>query len=212
MVWLKFRFLEPISHAYCSIETESQVSPSVRWAIEATLQQKDHRAALSKEQLKALSESEGTAQETSVASEMATRLAYGTVHAPPTGPTATAQGVLFLSSFGPASSTVQQQPQNPVHQMLLYQLHASFNSSRMQINNPPATFGGPPPSTHTTPGTFGPPHIPPIPHTFSNGAAPAPSSFGPAPSSLLANGPGQSTLTSSGNGPPTSLSGQLLLA
>ncbi|KAE9970520.1 hypothetical protein BLS_004873 [Venturia inaequalis] len=189
MAWLKFRMLEPISHADCSVETETQVSPVVRWALEATLQQKDLKATLSKEQLKALTESEEIANQVSEASvlDVATRLAHGTVRAPP-GPPFTVQGGLS---------------QNPFHQ-LLNQL-ASFNSV---LNHPLAAFGGPPmvnPSP-ITPGPFGPSHMMPIMHPYMNGAVPASSLPGPGPwpPSLFGNGPGQSTPAPFANGTPAS--------
>lgn len=204
MAWIKFRFFEPISHTDCSIETETQVSPPVRWALEAVLKQRDPRAGLSKEQLESLLHAEEIANDVFEAStfpggfEVATRLAHGTVRAP-SAPSA-AQGGLVHTLFGHAPPTTQ--PQTP-SQMLLNQLHASFSNFRTPppgALHPPATFGGPLianpfPSTQTAPSPFGPSHVASLHHFFGNGPA-APGVFG--------NGPGQSTLVSFGNGPPSS--------
>lgn len=208
MAWLKFRMLEPIGHANCSIETDQEVSPPVRWALEATLQQKDLRAALSKEQLKALSESEEIANDVSEACifNVATRLAYGFV---PAQHAAAVQGGLVHGLFGPGPPMTQSQPhtqlqsQNPIHQLLLNRLPISVNNGQMQFNTPPAAFGrtlmanpvssnGP---GHANPNPFGngpPPYsLPrmiPFPHqlpSFHNHPLPhaqnAPSNPGPIP-------------------------------
>lgn len=232
MAWIKFRFFEPISHTDCSIDIETQVSPPVRWALEAVLKQKDIRAGLSKEQLESLLHAAEIANDVFEAStfpggfEVATRLAYGTVRAPPT-PSA-AQGGLVHTLFGPTAPTTQPHTQS---QMLLNQLHASFNNFRMpppgtfNHNHPSATFGGPLmanpfPSIRTAPSPFGPSHVASLHRFFGNGppapggpgngpgqSMPAPFGNRPPGTGLSGNGPGQSTLVSFGTGPSSSLFG-----
>ncbi|QDS72624.1 hypothetical protein FKW77_002202 [Venturia effusa] len=212
MAWIKFRMLEPISHPNCFVETETKVPAPVRWALEAALQQKDLKAALSEEQLQVLSDVEDIVDDTTESSiiELADRLAYGTIRVlpPPPAPTPlSAQGGLAQSLFGLAPATTQaQQAQNPIQQSFTNQLLASF--SRL----PPfgaSTSGAPlmPNSTHTAPNPFGPPYAASLPHSSGNGFVPASSIHGPAPSSLFGNGSAQSTMSPSGNALSSSLFG-----
>jgi hypothetical protein len=63
MAWLKFRFFEPIAHPNCQVKTNDKVPALVRWCLEKTLQQRDLKSTLGKEQLFALRDAREIAED-----------------------------------------------------------------------------------------------------------------------------------------------------